>query len=400
LSARVRDSLLAAVLADTLDEVLATEELRLQPAPWLRQSFTVRPTLRRYSVAGVAASEQAAPASWLFRFRRATMRLDATPIAYRADTGSASMPTSAVVGGMSPISARLDLRILRADTLRVFVQTASFPGALTAQDASALAAIGTSTIDLDAASLGVSARTGVRYAHTRAIGENGVSLTLRGGLEYDPKPSGTATVSWRGTTLRGGLGVSRQLDDLNFGAFVEVTRSFADSLGGRNLFPGGGSLLAEARALRFFGAESEHFGTVNVFYTKPLGIERPDQPTRLIPVGDFAGVTGSLAMTLGRATLLPVVTLLRESSSATATVDGRPTRLAASGFASSASVGVALPLGSVITITPEVGAALGSVGQTVTSSFPRRIGRPITRSQAFSDPVRGAWATIEVSLSR
>jgi hypothetical protein len=98
---------------------------------------------------------------------------------------------------------------------------------------------------------------------------------------------------------------------------------------------------------------------------------------------------------VGALTVLPMVSVLRESSNATAILSGIPATLVASGTTASASLGVAVPLGRFITVTPEVGGAAGSVGQTVSARFPRR-----TRSQSFSDPIRGGWVTVEVSIAR
>jgi hypothetical protein len=396
LSTRVRDSLIAAVLADTLDLDIDTLPPLTLPAG-LRQSFTVRPTLRRYSVGAINASEQASYASWVARFNRATLRLDLTPLAYAGDTSTVSTQPQVGFHGVSPLSARLDVPLRLADTLRIVAQSTSFPGALSAIDAQALGTVGTGTIDLDAGAIGVAARVGVRYALTQALGSRGVTLSLRGGIEYDPKPtlSGADAVSWRGTTLRGGIGLNRATADVSLGAMVEMTRSFADSLGGLNLFPGGGALNVDVRALRFVGAAGAGFVAVNGFYSRPLDVERPDQPTRLIPVGDFTGVTASAAIPIGDLTLLPVLSYLREMSSASALVNRVVTTLDATGQTASASVGLSVPLGRFISVTPEVGGVFGTVGQDVSALFPRRVLR-----RSFSDPVRGGWVSLEVSIAR
>ncbi len=396
LSTRVRDSLLAAVLADTLDLDVDTVSL-LPVGPSLRQSFTIRPTVRRYSVGDINASEQASYASWVARFRRATFRVDLTPIAYAGDTSTVASQPQVGFNGVSPVSARVDMPIRLADTLRVFAQSMSFPGALSAIDAQALGAVGTGTIDLDAGAIGVAARLGARYALTQALGGRGVSLSVRGGIEYDPKPtlSGADAVSWRGTTLRGGVGLNRITPTVSLGAMLEMTRSFADSLGGLNLFPGGGALNVDARALRFFGDDGVGFLALNGFYSRPLDVERPDQPTRLIPVGDFAGVTASAAFPVGRVTILPVLTYLREVSRATALVNRVVTTLDALGQTSSASIGVSVPIGRLLTVTPEIGGVFGTVGQDVSAQFPRRVVR-----RSFSDPVRGGWLALDVTIAR
>lgn len=397
LSTRVRDSLIAAVLADTLDLDIDTLDLMpvLPTIPALRQSFSIRPTIRSYSVGGLNATEQASYASWVARFRRATLRMDLTPIAFTGDTSATAGRPPVGFNAMSPISARLDVPLRMGDTVRVFAQSSSFPGTLSAIDAQALGAVGTSTIDLDAITLGVAARVGMRYTVSRAIGDDGVAISLRGGVEYDPKPSGIDAVSWRGTTVRGGLGLSRTTATISLGASAEVTRSFADSLGGKNLFPGGGAVNVDARALRFFGTDGDGYVALNGFYSKPIDIERPDQPTRLFPVGDFFGATVSGAIPLGRVSLLPTLSHMRESSNASAIVNGRVTTLDATGYTSTASLALSIPIGSVLTVTPEVGGALGTVGQVVSAQFPRRV-----RSLSFSDAIRGGWFALELTLTR
>ncbi|MES3034620.1 MAG: hypothetical protein V4813_11550 [Gemmatimonadota bacterium] len=391
LSTRVRDSIIADVLADTLD-ILAEEPLLAPPA--FRQSFTVRPTYRRYTVGGVRATEQASYAGWVGRFRRATLRLDLTPVAYSGDTTATDDRPPVEFGGTSPASVRLDVRLRTADTLRIFAQSMSSPGTLSASQAQAIGAVGTSTIDLDASALGIASRIGMRYALTQPIG-GGVSLSLRTGVEYDPEPSGTDAVSWRGTTVRGGLGVTRVAGETTVGAGVELTRSFTDSLDGRNLFPGGGMLTVDGRLMRFFGSDGTGFLTVNAFYSRPVDLERPDVATRIIPIGDFLGTTIAVAIPAGALSVLPMLSVLRETSNAQTTVNGIPTTLDASGTTASASLGVSIPIGRRVTVTPEVGGAFGSVGQTVSARFPRR-----TRSQSFSDPIRGGWVTLELSITR
>ena len=391
LSTRVRDSIIADVLADTL-EILSAEPMLVLPP--FRQSFTIRPTYRRYSVGGVQATEQASYAGWVGRFKRATLRLDLTPIAYSGDTTDNDGRPPVEFGGTSPASLRLDVRVRAADTLRLFAQSSSSPGTLSAAQAQAIGAVGTSTIDLDAGALGIASRVGMRYVLTQPIG-SGVSLSLRTGVEYDPKPSGTDAVSWRGTTVRGGVGITRVTSETIVGAGVEMTRSFTDSLEGRNLFPGGGMLTVDGRLMRFFGGDGTGFITVNGFYSRPVDLLRPDVATRIIPIGDFSGATLAAAIPAGALSVLPMLSVLRESSQTQATVNGIPTTLDASGTTASASLGLSIPIGRYLTVTPEVGAAFGSVGQTVSARFPRR-----TRSQSFNDPIRGGWVTLELSIAR
>lgn len=390
LSARARDSLIASVLEDTIVPPLRGS----QHLSAVRQTVSIRPTWRTYHVGQIDANEQATATTFITRYQRATLRFAVTPVAYRGDTSTSASPPQVSFGGASPISGRLDLRVRSADTLRVFGQTASFPGTLTASDAQAVGAVGTSTIDLDAAILGSAARIGTRYALTQGVGA-GVSLSLRGGVEYDPKPTSTQQVSWRGTTVRGGVGLSHASASTTIGASAEVTHSYTDSLGGRNLYPGGGALNVEARTFHTYGVERTGFVAVNAFYSKPIDIQRPDVPTRIIPIGDFMGVTTAMAVPLGPLTMLPTLTVLRESSQGETTVNGVKNTRKASGNTASLSLALLLPLGRHLSLTPEGGVAFGSVGQTTSAQYPLRPQR-----RTFSDTIRGNFFAIDFTVSR
>ncbi len=385
---READSVIAAILADTVG--LGASRM---PTARARQSVTIRPVSRSYRVGNIDAAEAGVYSSFVTRYPRATIRFDVTPLTFRGDTSGTTGRPQVRFGGLSPVSGRIDLRVRSADTLRFFAQSGSTPGALSAADAQALGAVGTSTIDLDAATLGIAPRIGTRYALTQAIGTSGVALSLRGGLEYDPKPRGSDAVSWRGTTVRGGVGLSGTSVSTTGGALVEVTQSFADSLAGRNLFPGGGSLNVEARLLRLMGADGGGLFALNTFYSRPLSIQRQNVKTRLLPIGDFMGATAAGALPIGRFSLLPTVTVLRESSRSQSTSGGTTTRREASGSTLVTAMGMAIPLGRHLTLTPEGGAAFGSVGQTSTS--PSVIGN---RRQSFRDSIRGRYLTLEISL--
>jgi hypothetical protein len=399
LSTRVRDSLVAAILADTLDSDLdaALDDVPLGRAR-TQHSMTVRPAMRMYRVGTIDARESSGFTNYTVRSGRATVRLDITPVSYRGDTATTAQPP-VQFSGATPVSARMDVRLRSADTLRLFGQTSSFPSTLTAVDATALGAIGTSTIDLDTYGLGVASRVGGRYALMLPLGSSGASLLVRAGAEFEPKPSGVEPVSWRGTTVRGAIGLSGSVDATTLAASVDVSRSVGyDSLGGRNLFPGGGAVTLDGRLARTFGVDEDGQVLLNAFYSRPFGLERPDQPTRLIPIGDFMGATVTSFVPLGRTTLIPTVSLLRESSTATAVVSNLLQTLSASGVTASGSVALSVPVGSWLTLTPEAGVAGGSVSSRTTTTFPRRPTRPLGRS--FSDGIAGAWFALEVTLSR
>ena len=388
-SARASDSLIAAIMADTL----VPESERRAPRPAFRQSVTMRPISRRYRVGEIDAAEQGMYTSYVSRFRRATLRVDVTPVSYRGDTSATASRPQVSFGGATPISGRLDLVLRSADTLRVFTQSMSMPGTLNAVDAQALGAVGTSTIDLDAAALGVAARTGMRYSLTQPLGGGGVALSFRGGVEYEPKPTGTSVVSWRGTTIRGGVGLSRSSPSTIVGSSVELTQSVTDSLGGRNQYPGGGSLTVDARLLHFAGAEGRGLVALTGFFARPIAIQRPNVATRRLPIGDFMGATASFAIPTGPWSMLPTFSVLRESSSSSSSSNGTRTTRDASGITGSASLGLQVPIGRHLTITPEGGAAFGTLGLTTSTRSALQ-----NRRQAFNDPIRGNWFSLEISI--
>ena len=390
LSVRARDSIIASVMADTLISVRGAA----QRASSTRQLIAVRPTFRHYKVGQINATEQGMYTRIVSRVGRASFRVDVTPITYVGDTSTTANRPQVAFSGASPVSGRLDVALRSRDTLRVFAQSASFPGALRSQDAQAVGAVGTSTIDLDAPLLGVAARIGTRYTLTQALGASGVALALRGGVEYDPRPSGTSVVSWRGTTVRGGVGLSKSQLHSSLGATVELTQSFTDSLGGRNLYPGGGALTVDARAVRLLGRSAGGLLALNGFYARPLNIQRPNVPTRIIPIGDFMGGTVSVALPAHSWTILPTLTVLRESSQSASTSRGTTTTRTASGQTASGSVGLQIPVGLHLTLIPEVGGALGNVGQSTVERSALR-----TNNTRFSDPISGRWFSVELTVT-
>ncbi|MCU0619322.1 MAG: hypothetical protein MUF40_05395, partial [Gemmatimonadaceae bacterium] len=143
-AARRRDSLVAAVLADTADTELA-EALTELLVPARGGSIAVRPLVRRYRVGDVVAVEQVATTTVRLRGDRWALRGTITPVRYRAE--------GTTVTGTTPLDLRADLRLRAHDTLRLVVQTGSRPASLGADAAAAIGAVGTGTLDLDALAL-------------------------------------------------------------------------------------------------------------------------------------------------------------------------------------------------------------------------------------------------------
>ena len=105
------------------------------------------------------------------------------------------------------------------------------------------------------------------------------------------------------------------------------------------------------------------------------------------------GATASFSIPAFAWSVLPTFSFLRESSTAASTTNGVRTTRNASGNTGSASLGVQIPMGRHLTLTPEGGAAFGAVGQTTSSR-----GTFQNRRQSFSDPIRGRWVSLEISI--
>ena len=101
-------------------------------------------------------------------------------------------------------------------------------------------------MDLESAGFGTPAIGGGRLALAFPLGN--LVLAARAGVEAEPRPNATSPVYWRGTTLRGGLALTASTGETSVTASVDATRSTADSLSGRNLFPGGGSVTLQVLA--------------------------------------------------------------------------------------------------------------------------------------------------------
>ena len=175
----------------------------------------------------------------------------------------------------------------------MFARSSSDPLTLSPRQTSALSTAGTSTVDLESAGFGTPAIGGGRLALAFPLGN--LVLATRAGVEAEPRPNATSPVYWRGTTLRGGLALTASTGETSVTASVDATRSTADSLSGRNLFPGGGSVtlqvLAQLSVLDPFDPLEDERWPVRavVFYGRPYGNDRADQPNLLIPQGDLLG---------------------------------------------------------------------------------------------------------------
>jgi hypothetical protein len=247
------------------------------------QRLTLRAGIRSYSLGPTEVSESLALLSYSLRRPGMRLRVSGGPLRFTtADTTS--------IAGVSPLDARLELAIGARDSLRVGLRAPSSPMTLSGAQVVALSAVGTATVDLSSVELGTPAGATVRYARAVALGTSG-SFSGMLGVDWEPRPSSARWSFWRGTTVRAGLRASAALGSSQASAGLEVARSFADSLSGRNLFPGGGSLLARVGLASYLGEAGDVVLDVAGFYFRPFATQRTDAANRRIPVGDFLGAS-------------------------------------------------------------------------------------------------------------
>lgn len=357
----------------------------------IRSTISVQPFARSYSVGSQSVAEQSAGFVWRLTSEHVGARISATTTRLQAHPYTLT--------GLTPVRARFDVMLRPGDTISVYGRSASSPLSLNAEQTSALSAIGTSTIDLESTALGVTSQFGTRGIASFPVGD--VVLGLIGAFEFEPRPKSTTPVYWRGNTARGGISLSALAGDVDIVAASQLAFSSGDSLGGRNLFPGGGEWSTDLTIDRPIGADGTINATASAFFTHPFNNKRSDQPTRLIPDGDYYGITGELVVPIKNWTLSPLLTVSRETSQAEA-IDGLvKSALRASGWSLAGSVSLDIPLGGRLTVSPEGGTVFGNVSAQTSASLARprlRGGRTISAG-GFSDRVSGVWAGLGLAVS-
>lgn len=368
-------------------------------ASGVSQTVSITGTARSYSVGSTRVSEQLAPFSWRLTAPRVALRVSGTSV--RLDAPAKQLQA------WTPFKLRADFISRVGDTLSVYGRSGSSPVTLDSLAVRAVSAVGTSVLDLSSQSLGVPAQIGVRSVFSFPVSD--VVLGLSAALEHEARPTGDGVVYWQGNTLRGAASVRGQAGDKELSATMDVSVSRADSLNGRNQFPGGGAFGLSASALGPVDAGGRVFGVVDAFFVRPFGNDRPDQPTRLIPQGSLMGTTVSLLMETGALMWSPSVSLMRESSSASVIVQSGTQRalttLTGSAWSVAGGLSLDVTLAHGITLTPEVGAVAGSVASSIAQTSGRVIGRfgrvvNATSVDSFADPVRGVWGGLGVRIRR
>lgn len=227
-------------------------------------------------------------------------------------------------------------------------------------------------------------------------------LAARGGIEVEPRPDGTLPVYWRGTTLRGGLALTSSTGGGSMTASLEATRSSGDSLGGRNLFPGGGSVtlqvVTDLSVPNPFDPLDDERWPVRAltFYSRPFGNDRSDQPNLIIPQGNLFGAVGTLLVSAGDLVFAPTLQLLRETSASESSAGIIKNRMTGSAWTAQTGIDVTIPLGRIFELTPQAGYTFGSVGASFSQSAVLRRGR-VSKSTAFTDAILGSWLSVQLS---
>jgi hypothetical protein len=340
------------------------------------QRATVRAGFRSYSLDAADVSESLGLVTYSLRRPGMRLRLSGGPLRYTNGEGVA-------IAGVSPLDARLDLSTGARDSLRFGVRVPSSPMTLSGPQVAALAALSTATVDLASIDFGTQASVSGAYVRKQSLRG---SATLSGtvGVEYEPRPSSARWSYWRGTTFRGGVTVSGAAGASRISGGVVVTGSVSDSLGGQNLFQGGGTLLARAGVTTDLGDANPAVIEVSAFYFRPLRAQRLDAANRRIPVGDFVGASALAVLPLGALLLTPTFVVSHESSHSASAA----TSSTGSAWAALSSLAVDVPLGSRWSVTPELGWAKGSLRSAVGDS-----------AGGIRDSLTGWWAAAELSVS-
>ena len=343
---------------------------------------TVHGGFTRYTTGPDQVSEAVSVLS--YSLRRPGMNLWITGGPLRFSSGD-----TLSVFGLSPVEARVDWALGMRDSLRVELRAPSSPSSLTMAEVVAIESVGTSTVDLASIEFGTPTALSARFTHAWPLGARStISATLGG--DHEPRPSGGGSAYWRGTTGRLGVSLSRGSGLARVSGGIDVTRSFSDSLGGDNLFQGGGTVLFRAGYSNLLGSESAVLLDVSAFYFRPFSAERSANSTSRDPVGDFVGLNGVAFWPVGDLFLTPGLRLSRESSQ----VQSGGDVIEGSGWSLAGSLGLDVLIASGVTVTPQAGYTTGKVRTDLITSI-----NSMTRRFGFSDSLRGWWAGADLSVS-
>jgi hypothetical protein len=380
--------------------------------PTVRQTLLLRGTNRRYGVDERSASdyriaEAAGFASYQVRAGRWAGRLELAPLRYTA-TPAGSGATA--VSGLAPSNARVEFRWRDGDTTRLYLRSGSSPALLDTAQSRALGAAGTNTLDLEAPAFGAQPTVGVRHATTVSL-DGPWALAFRGAIETSPQPGGSDFVYWTGTTVRAGASLQRAIGASGRARVGgDISRSLAGDLGGRNLFPGGGSVTLDARASGLLdGDDGRWFGAAQAFYTSPFANPNADNLARLLPQGQFGGINMLVSGDFGRWQVGPTLAVLRESSDAesrftlTNPLGGRPlpgaSRKLGTGWSASGGLSATLGLTDALDLTVEGAVSAGGVDIREREEVRGPGGRVVRVNETRREnTIRGAWVAFEFGV--
>ena len=346
---------------------------------------TLRAGTRRYTSGLSEVWESLGEVTYKLRRRAMTLRVSGEPLRFTSgDTLS--------IAGISSLDARLDLAVGARDSLRFVLRAPSTPSGLTRSEVAALNSVGTSTVDLSSIQLGTPAGVEARFTHAQPLGES-VLLSATIGGSYEPRPSETESSYWRGKTVRAAVGLARAHGLTRVSGGLDMTYSFSDSLGGRNLFQGGGTVLARAGVTTLL---RDVFVGVSASYFRPHSADRPASGSLREPMGDFKGGSALAVWPIGRVFVTPAVVVSHESSEsaiATSVVTG-------SGWSVGTFLAVDIPLARGFTLTPDVGRASGSIRTDVLTTVGATPGGdPVTQRSRRTDSLSGWWAAADLSVA-
>ena len=358
------------------------EEMREGPASMNRvlHRLTVRPGARSYSVETVDVFEALGLLTYSMRRPGLRLQVSGGPLRFTSDD-------TLSISGLSSLQASLEFGLSPRDSLRVALRAPSRPSALSASRVDALASLGTATVDLWSIEFGTPAGLSVQFTHDQPLGGLTLSTTLAGDVE--PRPGGTESIYWRGTTARVGARISGNAGRVRVGLGMDVSRSFGDSLSGRNLFQGGGEVLARASAVGFLSDAGETLIDLSAFYFRPYSTDRQSVAGLRAPVGDLAGASALVVWPLGDLFLVPVLRLSRESGEATSGVS----TVSRTAWSLGTSLALDVPLGPRTTVTPEFGYVHGSLRSELSASSGAGDAR-----FASSNGLAGWWAAADFSV--
>lgn len=354
---------------------------------------------RGYSIGGSKVTEQAGNLTYEYRTKQWGLSVDGSSLNYGA--------LGRTISGTGNSNVRFDYMLQPGDSLMVYGRSGSKPGTLDSVQVEAIGVAGGSLVDLQANSLGNPSMFGGRAVFSYPVGD--LVLNLRGALEVESKPVATQEVYWRGTTWAIGSTLYGNVGKAQLAAMVDISSSSSDSLGGKNLYPGGGETTFSLDLHLPIENPADSTGddwdsAFSAWFSSPFGATRADQPNLLLPLGNSFGLSGALSFPVGGATWGPSVQFQSTSASATAKSGATSLSTSASGWAANFAINADIPTGSIFELTPEVGYAIGnastSYGETSTKTvIVQRRGRTVTTTSGgtTATALRGWWIALGVS---